>query len=152
MSKIWLWKKGCPKENFPFSFSFSSVLDLGRDVLRGKKNSKNFGNRVNKWLFSKILSKWTLFYSKQKIFKFSSISMTLSVSKCQKSFEKSKYLICLCTYIHKYWLFHYKTRQIENSWNHNFFCIFLTKKPTTYFFVAKVLRIIFYSKNTPPKV
>ena len=43
------------------SFEF---LGLGGVFLGVKNNSKNFGNKKNIGLFSKILSKWTLFYSK----------------------------------------------------------------------------------------
>ena len=44
------------------------VSDLGRGVLRGKNNSKKFGNKKNIGLVIKILRKWTLFVRKmQKI-------------------------------------------------------------------------------------
>ena len=43
-------------------------LTLGGVFLGVKNNSKNFGNKKNTRLSSKILSKWTLFYSKSSNF------------------------------------------------------------------------------------
>ena len=57
---------GCPKKNYLLAHFW--VSELGRGVFRGKNNSKNFGNKKNIRLFSKILSKWTLFCSKSSIF------------------------------------------------------------------------------------
>ena len=52
--------QGVPKKiGILSSFEF---LGLGGVFLREKNNSKNFGNKKNKGLFSKILSKCTLFY------------------------------------------------------------------------------------------
>ena len=54
--------QGVPKKiGILSSFDF---LGLGGVFLGVKNNSKNFGNKKNIGLFSKILSKWTLFYSK----------------------------------------------------------------------------------------
>ena len=47
------------------SFKF---LDLGGVFLGVKNNSKNFGNHKNIRVYSKILSKTTLFYSKSSNF------------------------------------------------------------------------------------
>ena len=47
------------------SFEF---LTLGGVFLEVKNNYKNFGNKKNIGLFSKILSKWTLFCSKSSNF------------------------------------------------------------------------------------
>ena len=47
------------------SFEF---LTLGGVFTGVKNNSKNFGNKKNIRLFSKILSKWTLLYSKSSNF------------------------------------------------------------------------------------
>ena len=53
---------GCPKKmHLLSSFEF---LTLEAVFLGVKNNSNNFGNKKNITLFSKILSKWTLFYSK----------------------------------------------------------------------------------------
>ena len=43
-------------------------LTLGGVFLGVKKDSKNFGNKKNTGLFSKILSKWALFCSKSSNF------------------------------------------------------------------------------------
>ena len=61
--------QGVPKKMVILSgFEF---LTLGRVFLGVKNNSKNSGNKKNIRLFSKILSKWTLFIKKmQKIFVF----------------------------------------------------------------------------------
>ena len=54
-------KKVSVKPNLEFQ-------NLGGVFLRVANNSKNFGNKKNSRLFSKILSKWTLFIRKmQKI-------------------------------------------------------------------------------------
>ena len=57
--------QGVPKKiGFLSSFEF---LGSGGVFLGVKNNSKNFGNKKNIVLFSKILSKCTLFYSKFSI-------------------------------------------------------------------------------------
>ena len=57
---------GCPKKMwFKPIFEF---MTFERVFLGVKNNSKNFGNRKNIELFSKILSKWTLFDSKYAYF------------------------------------------------------------------------------------
>ena len=58
---------GCPKKNMWFKPIFE-FLTLGGVFLGVKNNSKNFGNQKNIRLFSKILSKRTLFYSKSSNF------------------------------------------------------------------------------------
>ena len=61
-----LYLQGVPKKiRFKPIFEF---LTLGGVFLGVKNNSKNFGNKKNIRLFSKILSKWTLFYSKSSNF------------------------------------------------------------------------------------
>ena len=57
---------GCPKKNYLSAHFW--VLSSGGVFLGVKNNSKNFGNRKNIRLLSKILSKWTLFYSKYSNF------------------------------------------------------------------------------------
>ena len=57
---------GCPKKKLLLSsFEF---LTLGVVFTGVKNNSKNFGNQKNIRLFGKILSKWTLLYSKSSNF------------------------------------------------------------------------------------
>ena len=83
---------------FKLIFEF---LTMGRVFLGVKNNSKNFGNKKNIRLFSKILSKWTLFYSKSSdlfnLYDFVHFKMSTNHSK--------SYNICyLYTCMHKYWL------------------------------------------------
>ena len=95
--------QGVPKKMLLLSsFEF---LTLGGVFLGVKNNSKNFGNKKNIRLFSKILSKWTLFIRKmQKFWCFMSFwpcQEWKTFSKC----HKSQYF-CICTYKYQiFWLF-----------------------------------------------
>ena len=89
--------QGVPKKIwFKPIFEFLTL----RGVFLGvKNNSKNFGNKKNIWLFSKILSKWTLYYSKSSdllnLYDFVYFQMSKNHSK--------SYKICyLHTCMHKY--------------------------------------------------
>ena len=89
--------QGVPKKiGLLSSFEF---LGLGGEFLGVKNNSKNFGNKKNMGLFSKILSKWTLFYSKSSdLFNLSDF-VHFKVSKN----HSRTYNICyLYTCMHKY--------------------------------------------------
>ena len=89
--------QGVPKKIVILSsFEF---LDLGGFFSGVKNNSKNFGNKKDIGLFSKILSKWNLFYSKSldlfNLYDFVHFKMSKNHSK--------SYNICyLHTCIHKY--------------------------------------------------
>ena len=96
---LWFW------ENLTqYQITLLSIfvfLGLGGVFLGVKNNSKNFGNKKNIGLFSKILSKWTLFYSKSSdlfnLYDFVQFKMSKNHSK--------SYNICyLYTCMHKYWL------------------------------------------------
>ena len=72
-------------------------LTLGGVFLGVKNNSKNSGNKKDIRLFSKILSKWTLFIKKmQKILCFYELMAMLRMEnflKCHKSQN-----LCICTH------------------------------------------------------
>ena len=89
--------QGVPKKMVILSgFEF---LTLGGVFLGVKNNSKNFGNKKNIGLFSKILSKWTLFYSKSSdLFNLYDIVHF----KMSTNHSKSYYICYLYTCMHKY--------------------------------------------------
>ena len=65
-SEVEVFLQGVPKKMvIRKGFEF---LTLGGVFLGVKNNSKNFGNKKNITLFSKILSKWTLFIRKMQKF------------------------------------------------------------------------------------
>ena len=74
-------------------------LTLGGVFLGVKNNSKNFRNKKNIGLFSKILSKWTLFHSKSSdlfnLYDFVHFKMS-------KNHSKSFNICYLYTCMHKY--------------------------------------------------
>ena len=104
MYLVWIYRVSQKKIGILSSFEF---LGLWGVFLGVKNNSKNFGNKKNIWLFSKILSKWTLYYSKSSdllnLYDFVYFQMSKNHSK--------SYKICyLHTCMHKYWLL-YKVSQ-----------------------------------------
>ena len=62
-------------------------LTLGGVFLGVKNNSKNIGNKKNIRLFSKILSKWTLFIRKMQ--KFWCFYELLTMSRMENFFKMS---------------------------------------------------------------
>ena len=82
--------QGVPKKiGILSSFEF---LGLGGVFLGVKNNSKNFGNKKNIGLYSKILSKWALFIrKKQKILPFYEFMAMLRMENIFR-YYKSKYL------------------------------------------------------------
>ena len=126
-----------------------------KECFRGENNSKNFGNKKNIRLSSKILRKWTLFVRKMKkimwIFEFMAMLRMEIFFKWHKS-----QLLCRCKY--DYWILwhlkivfhsclgykliktpkflHYFYKQCQYTQN-------FAKQPYI-LFVPKVLRIIFY--------
>ena len=107
--------QGVPKKiQFKPIFEF---LTFGGVFLGVKNNFKNFGNKKNIRLFSKILSKWTLFCSKSSIF------LEFSFLTWSEAHKTPKFL-------------HFSDKQCPFTQN-------FAKQPTI-FFVLKVLRIVFY--------
>ena len=87
---------GCPKKKIGILSSFE-FLDLGGVFLRVKNNSKNFGNKKNIGLYSKILSKSAFFIRKmQKILPFYEFMAMLRMENIFR-YYKSQYL-CMLVY------------------------------------------------------
>ena len=141
--------QGVPKKLwFKLIFEF---LTLGGVFLGTKNNSKNFGNKKKLGCLAKFWVKVDLVLF--KFFQFSWFFRTLSVSKGQKSFEESKYLIFICE--HASILTFMIIKKVFHSWyghklikHHLHFsdkqCLFtqnFTMQPYI-LFVPKVLRII----------
>ena len=82
---LWVNLQGVPKKMvIRKGFEF---LTLGGVFLGVKNNSKNFGNKKNIRLFSKILSKWTLFIRKMQ--KFWCFYELLTMSRMENFFKMS---------------------------------------------------------------
>ena len=107
LQKWWLWgglSTGCPKKNGDSERFW--VFDLGGVFLGVKNNSKNFGNKKNIRLFSKILSiKWTLFIRKMQTFWCFYEKWPCKKWKTFFKCHKSQYF-CICTCKYKiFWLY-----------------------------------------------
>ena len=85
---------GCPKKiRFKPIFDF---LNLGGVFLGVKNNSRNFGNKKNIGLLSKILSKLTLFIRKMR--KFGCFYELIAMARIEKIFKCHKsQCLCICT-------------------------------------------------------